>query len=135
VAGVSPANVTGIAADTAAATKTRLIVVSVVESPLLFSFRAPASLAPAQPQLALRLLAVRQVGHLVLSLFHLGLRRDLRRLAVWPVADGRQVVHALFRLVLPQDPHQSEACQVGLSLRRRDALVHRGQLVVVSHRV
>ena len=62
-----------------------------VESPHPFSFRAPASLSPvlAQQQLALRPLAARQVDHrrLALSLFHLALRPDLRRQAVWLEVD------------------------------------------------
>src|SRR5206468_397167 len=50
-----------------------------------FSFRAPAALARAQLEQALRLSAGRQVDHthLALSLFHLALRPDLHRGAVW----------------------------------------------------
>ena len=49
------------------------------ESPRPFSFRAPVSPTLAQPQVALRLLADRQVDHkrLALSLVHHALRPEL----------------------------------------------------------
>src|SRR4029450_5323238 len=66
---------------------TRVIMVLAVESPLPFSCRALASSAPAlaQPQLALRPLAARQVDRrrLVPSLFYLASHRYLRRQAAW----------------------------------------------------
>jgi hypothetical protein len=52
-------------------------MVLAVESPLLFSFRAPVVLGRAQPQQALRVLAVLQVERLALVLFHRALRLDL----------------------------------------------------------
>jgi hypothetical protein len=62
-----------------------LIMASAAESPRLFSFRAPAALARAQLEQALRLSAGRQVDHRhpALSLLRLALRPDLSRLAVW----------------------------------------------------
>ena len=108
---------------------------SAVESLRLFSFRAPVSPALAQPQLALRLLAGRQVDHrrLALSLVRLALRPDLDRQAAWLEVYGRQVAHALFRLAPRRDLHRQVACQVGrsrvvLALLRRDAHAHRDQL-------
>ena len=89
--------------------RTKIIMVLAAGFPSrLFSFRAPVSPAPAQPQLALPLLVARQVDqrHLALSLFHLVLRPDPCRLAGWLEVDGRQIVHALLRLALRQDPHQ-----------------------------
>ena len=116
-------------------------MVLAVESPLLFSFRAPASHAPAQPELALRLLAARQVDrmHLAVSLVRLASHRGPRREAGWLEVAGRQVVHALFRLARRQDPHQSEAWQVDrsravLALRHRGAQAHQGRLAAVVSR-
>src|SRR5437870_11500628 len=89
-------------------------------SPRPFSFRAPVSPALAQPQLAVRLLADRQVDHkrLALALVHRALRPELRlhRQAAWLEVYWRQVAHALLRLAPRRDlHHHSVACQVGRS--------------------
>ena len=104
---------------------------SALESLRLFSFRAPVSPALAQRQLALRLLAGRQVDQrrLALSLVRLALRPDPDRQAAWLEVYG--VARALFRLAHRQHLHHQVACQVGrswvvvLALLRRDAHAHR----------
>jgi hypothetical protein len=63
------------------------VVLVAAGSPRPFSFRARAALVRARLEQAeaVRLLAGRQVDqtHLALSLFHLALRLDLDRQAVW----------------------------------------------------
>ena len=110
---------------------------SAVESLLLFSLRV--SPAVAQRQLALRLLAGRQVGreHLALFLVRLALRPDPDRQAAW--LEVWQVAHALFRLAPRRDLHRQVACQVDrspvvLALCRRDAHAHRDHPVAAVSR-
>src|SRR6266496_4311190 len=112
---------------------------SAAESPLLFSLRVSPALA--QPQLALRLLAGRQVDHrpLALPLVRLALRPDPPRRAAWLEVYERQVAHALFRLAPRRGLHRQVACQadrssvVLLALCRRDAHARRDRLAVGCH--
>src|SRR5436189_277100 len=90
------------------------------ESPRPFSFHAPVCPALAQPQLAVRLLADRQVDHkrLAFALVRpaLGPELHLHRQAAWLEVYWRQAAHALFRLAPRRDlQHHSVACQVGRS--------------------
>ena len=117
-------------------------MVLAAESPRPFSFHAPVCPALAQPQLAVRLLADRQVDHkrLALALVHPALRPELHlhRQAAWLEVYWQQAAHALFRLAPRRDlQHHSAACQVGRSpvvpaLGRRDAHAHLDRRVVAS---
>jgi hypothetical protein len=86
-----------------------------VEFLRLFSLRVSPALA--QRQLALRLLAGRQVDQrrLALSLVRLALRPEVDRQAAWLEVYGRQVAHALFRFAPRQHLHHQVACQVDRS--------------------